>query len=57
MPKTSDPNANARLTALLKGNLARRKAQLRERAADPESSALVARSHPVHDPEVTGKVK
>jgi hypothetical protein len=57
MPKTSDPNAHARLTALLRGNLSRRKSQLRERAAEPEKSELAARANPVHDPDVTGTPK
>ncbi len=48
MPKTSDPAAPARLAAQLRDNLARRKALARERAADPEGSALAPRTMPVH---------
>lgn len=50
MPKTSDPNAQARLAAQLKANLARRKALIRKREEDPDASSLSFRQTPVHDP-------
>jgi hypothetical protein len=52
MSMTSDPKANARLAVQLRENLARRKAQIKDRAAMPEASELVAREIPVHDPKL-----
>jgi hypothetical protein len=53
MSMTSDPKANARLAIHLRENLARRKAQIKDRAAAPEASELVAREMPVHDPKIS----
>jgi hypothetical protein len=52
MAKTSDPNADKRLAEQLRANMARRKAVVRERTADPGASALNFRQLPVHDPKL-----
>jgi hypothetical protein len=50
MVKITDGKTKERVAAQLRANLARRKAQIREREEDPGLSALTYRDAPVHDP-------
>jgi hypothetical protein len=56
---STPPNspASKRLADQLRTNMARRKAVVRERAADPDASALTFRDAPVHDPALRTAAK